>query len=96
VKDYPDDKKPDNEKKILIGEIWSSPIVFRRASKEHTLCGDAGAFQKEAIRRVLLAREKNCAGIERAGRKASVASTIALALMSRRPDPCAIYAQSQF
>ena len=64
VKDYPDDNKPDNEKKILIGEIWSSPIVFRRASKEHTLCGDAGAFQKEAIRRVLLAREKNCAGIE--------------------------------
>jgi hypothetical protein len=64
VKDYADDKKPDNEKKILIGEIWSSPIVFRRASKEHTLCEDAEAFQKEAIRRVLLAREKNCAGIE--------------------------------
>jgi hypothetical protein len=64
VKDYPDDKKPDNEKKILIGEIWSSPVVFRRASKEHTLCEDAKAFQKEAIRRVLLAREKQCAGIE--------------------------------
>ncbi|HEV2950433.1 MAG TPA: hypothetical protein VGX70_23840 [Gemmataceae bacterium] len=64
VKDYADDKKPDKEKKILIGEIWSSPIVFRRASKEHTLCEDAEAFQKEAIRRVLLAREKNCAGIE--------------------------------
>ncbi len=64
VKNYPDDKKPDNEKKILIGEIWASPIVFRRASKEHTLCEDAEAFQKEAIRRVLLAREKNCTGIE--------------------------------
>jgi hypothetical protein len=64
VKNYPDDKKPDSEKKILIGEIWSSPIVFRRASKEHKLCDDALAFQKEAIRRVLLAREKNCVGIE--------------------------------
>ncbi|MGI9102189.1 MAG: hypothetical protein ACR2IF_07065 [Terriglobales bacterium] len=64
VKDYADDKKPDNEKKILIGEIWSSPIVFRRASKEHTLCEDAKAFQKEAIRRVSLARDKQCIGIE--------------------------------
>jgi hypothetical protein len=64
MKNYPDDKKPDKEKKILIGEIWSSPIVFRRASKEHTLCDDAEMFQKEAIRRVLLAREKKCAGIE--------------------------------
>lgn len=64
VKDYPDDKTPDNEKKILIGEIWSSPIVFRRASKEHTLCDDAKAFQKEVLRRVQLARDKQCVGIE--------------------------------
>jgi hypothetical protein len=64
VKDYPDDKKLDNEKKILIGEIWSSPIVFRRASKEHTLCDDAKAFQKEVLRRVQLARDKQCVGIE--------------------------------
>jgi hypothetical protein len=64
VKDYPDDKKPDNEKKILIGEIWSSPIVFRRASKEHTLCEDAKAFQKEVLRRVHLARDKQCVGID--------------------------------
>ena len=64
AKDYPDDKKPDNEKKILIGEIWSSPIVFRRASKEHTLCDDAKAFQREVLRRVQLARDKQCVGIE--------------------------------
>jgi hypothetical protein len=63
-KDYSDDKKPDNEKKILIGEIWSSPIVFRRASKNHTLCEDAKAFQKEARRRVQLTRDKKCSGIE--------------------------------
>jgi hypothetical protein len=64
VKDYTDDKKPDNEKKILIGEIWSSAIVFRRASKEHTLCEDAKAFQKEVLRRVQLARDKQCVGID--------------------------------
>ena len=61
---YPDDKKPDNEKKILLREMWSSPIVFRRASKDHTLCDDALAFQKEAKRRVQLARDKHCSGIE--------------------------------
>src|SRR4051812_48175640 len=38
--DYPDDKKPDNEKRIVIRELWSSPMVFRRASKVHTLCED--------------------------------------------------------
>src|SRR5580704_8487860 len=43
-KDYPDDKKAEGEKRILIREIWSSPIIFRRASKEHTLCDDAAAF----------------------------------------------------
>jgi len=64
MKNYPDDKKPDNEKKILLGEIWSSPIVFRRASKEHTLCDDAKAFQNEVLRRVHLARDKQCVGID--------------------------------
>ena len=63
-KDYTDDKRPDNEKKILIGEIWSSPIVFRRAGKDHTLCDDAKALQKEAKRRVQLARDKQCVGID--------------------------------
>ena len=43
--------------KILINEIWSSPIVFRRASKEHVLCDDAKAFNTEARRRVKLFRE---------------------------------------
>ena len=50
--DYPDDKKADAEKKIVIREIWSSPLVFRRASKNHTLCADAKAFNREAKRRV--------------------------------------------
>lgn len=52
LSEYPDDDKPDAEKKIVIREIWSSPIVFRRASKQHVLCADAKAFQREAKRRV--------------------------------------------
>lgn len=38
--------------KILIRELWSSPMAFRRASRNHTLCDDAKAFNKEARRRV--------------------------------------------
>lgn len=46
----PEDWKGD---RILIGEIWSSPMIFRRAnSTNHVLCGDAKAFNAEAKRRV--------------------------------------------
>jgi len=38
--------------KIVIREMWSSPMVFRRASKEHVLCDDALAWASEARRRV--------------------------------------------
>jgi len=47
----PEDWKKDDDK-ILIREIWSSPMVFRRASKHHTLSEDAKALNKEAKRRV--------------------------------------------
>lgn len=50
--DYPDDSKPENEKRIVIREMWSSPMIFRRKSKNHTLCQDALAWKKEARRRV--------------------------------------------
>ena len=43
--------------KILIREVWSSPMVFRRASKNHILCDDAKAFNAEARRRVRGFRE---------------------------------------
>jgi len=53
------DKPPEGEDlKIVIGEMWSSPLVFRRATKNHTLCDDAKAFSKEARRRVNLYKEK--------------------------------------
>ncbi|CAE6833387.1 hypothetical protein XA1311A_36730 [Xanthomonas arboricola] len=52
IEDYPDDKKADKDKRIVIREIWSSPLVFRRRSKEHVLCDDALAFNREAKRRV--------------------------------------------
>ncbi|RRS02935.1 metallohydrolase, partial [Aquabacterium soli] len=58
IADYPDDAKEYKDKKIVIREMWSSPIVFRRASKSHTLCRDAEAFDKEARRRVALNLEK--------------------------------------
>lgn len=45
-------------KKIVIREMWSSPIIFRRASVNHTLSSDAKAWNKEARRRVALFREK--------------------------------------
>jgi hypothetical protein len=38
--------------KILIRELWSSPMLFRRASSTLTLCDDAKAFNTEARRRV--------------------------------------------
>jgi hypothetical protein len=44
--------------KILIREQWSSPIVFRRASKDHTLCDDACDWLAEARRRVKKFREE--------------------------------------
>lgn len=57
--DYPDDDADYADKKIVIRELWSSPIVFRRASKNHTLCDDAKAFNGEARRRVAANRKNN-------------------------------------
>lgn len=48
----PPDEWSKDDDKILIREVWSSPMVFRRASKNHTLCEDAKAFNAEARRRV--------------------------------------------
>lgn len=56
---YPDDDKEPKDKRIVIREMWSSPIVFRRASKNLTLCEDAKAWATEARRRVKLNREMN-------------------------------------
>lgn len=53
----PEDWSEDDDK-ILIREMWSSPMVFRRASKKHKLCDDAKAFNTEARRRVALFRDK--------------------------------------
>ena len=50
--------------KILIREMWSSPVVFRRADAEQPLCDDAKAWRQEARRRVALFREKGEVGAE--------------------------------
>jgi hypothetical protein len=47
--------------KILIREIWSSPIVFRRASRSLPLSDDAKAFNTEARRRVQRFRDSGFA-----------------------------------
>ncbi|MBV6623157.1 MAG: metallohydrolase [Rivularia sp. (in: Bacteria)] len=52
-----------SEDKIFIREIWSSPMVFRRASRTLTLCEDAKAFNTEARRRVKYFRENYFAGV---------------------------------
>jgi len=50
--DYQDEPPEGEEKKIFIREIWSSPMVFRRASKNHPLVDDAKALNTESKRRV--------------------------------------------
>ena len=62
--DYGDDDKPKKEKRIIIREVWSSPMVFRRGSKEHKLCDEAAAFNTEAKRRVKFARDQKFTGID--------------------------------
>ncbi|MDP1656476.1 MAG: metallohydrolase [Hylemonella sp.] len=63
VSEYADDDKKDADKKIIIRDIWSSPLVYRRASKTHTLSSDAKAFNKEAKRRVQVNRDKKFEGV---------------------------------
>jgi hypothetical protein len=41
-----------NSGKIVVREMWSSPLVFRRASKTHSIGDDAKAWSAEARRRV--------------------------------------------
>ena len=53
----PPDEWSKSADKILIREIWSSPMVFRRASRRHVLCEDARAFNAEARRRVRMFRD---------------------------------------
>lgn len=52
AKDY-----PAKSGKVFIKELWSSPMIFRRASKEHALCDDAAAYNAEARRRVKYFRD---------------------------------------
>jgi len=52
------DYNEDEDLKIIIREMWSSPIVFRRASKNFTLTEDSKAWRTEAKRRVAIYRER--------------------------------------
>jgi len=70
MKEYADDKKPDAEKRIVIREMWSSAMVFRRASKQEgfTLCEDAKAWASEARRRIAANRDKQFIGVNEGDR----------------------------
>lgn len=59
----PDEWKERGDR-ILIREMWSSPVVFRRATKQDVLCDDAKAWATEARRRVALYREKGVASAD--------------------------------
>jgi len=57
------DSWSETDDKILIREMWSSPIVFRRKCREtHKLCPDADAWAKEARRRVALFKSAGSLG----------------------------------
>ena len=60
----PPDEWNEDDDKILIREMWSSPIVFRRATKNHVLCADAKAWAKEARRRVKRFRDSGQAIVD--------------------------------
>lgn len=49
----PDSLNKDSDK-IIIGEMWSSPMIFKHASKNNALCSDAKAWNTEARRRAKL------------------------------------------
>ena len=57
LSNYDFDPPEGKELKIVIREIWSSPMVFRRASKNNPLCEGARGFNTEARRRVKLFRD---------------------------------------
>lgn len=48
--------------KVVIRQLWSSPLIFRRASKTHPLCADAKVFNAEARRRVALYKQNSNVG----------------------------------
>jgi hypothetical protein len=60
--DYDNDAE---DKKIVIREMWSSPLVFRRRSNTHLLSDDARAINREAKRRVKAFREGSAVDTER-------------------------------
>ncbi len=63
LEDYDYEPPEGEELKIVIREIWSSPMVYRRASTNHTLTDDAKAFNTEAKRRANLYKETAGVGI---------------------------------
>lgn len=68
LNEYNDEPAEGEDLKIVIRELWSSPMVFRRASKNHSLCPDAIAFQREAKRRIKTYKDKEGKDIDEGDR----------------------------
>lgn len=66
--EYNYEPQKGEELKIVIRELWSSPMVFRRASKNNPLCDDAKALNSESKRRVKVFEDKRGEGIEEGDR----------------------------
>jgi hypothetical protein len=60
ISEYKDVAEEEKDRaKIIVREMWSSPLIFRRSDKKnHSLCSDAKAWAKEARRRVKLFRDR--------------------------------------
>lgn len=58
---YPTPKEGEVAK-VVIREMWSSPMVFRRKQRHETLCSDADAWKEEARRRAKLIKAGHVAG----------------------------------
>lgn len=62
MSEYADEPKGDKaRKKIVVREMWSSPLVYRRHSPDHKLTDDAVAINSEAQRRVEAFRVRKAA-----------------------------------
>ncbi len=61
LEDYDDNAE---DKKIVVREMWSSPLVFRRRSKNHPLSDYAKAINREAKRRVKVFRDGSAVDTE--------------------------------
>lgn len=65
----PNEYNDKEKQKIIVNEIWVSPLVFKRASSNNPLVDDAKAFNTEARRRIDLYKK---AGLGKEGNRIQI------------------------